>query len=91
MLKGDRKMKAVVVIDEMPEYCVMCKFRLPFGRYDKCLIDGHKYVIQSETCPLKPLPDYEVNNDPDNEYHKRWVNGYNAFLRYLNGEEDDTD
>ena len=91
-------MKAILVID-MPEDCGQCPFMKSVDvvptNYFYCTADSHnlkslseRFEGREEWCPLKPMPEYEVNNDPENEYHKRWVNGYNAFLRYLKGEEE---
>ena len=77
-------MKAVVVIDIPDEY-------LKSGLVSNVAVYSPTNEVEPKLfvgSEVKPLPEYEVNNDPENEYHKRWVNGYNAFLRYLKGEEE---
>ncbi len=83
-------MKAILILDEMPKHCVMCRFRVPlgkFGEHDICLINLHKFVIQSDdSCPLKPMPQRkERHNKVYNigGYGDPYSDGWNDCLEEL--------
>lgn len=81
-------MKAVLVIDEMPESCGKCRL----ADFGKCW-GSTSYIHMStndipKECPLKPMPKeediYEVGMDEEDTNAKRqWNKGWNACLRRI--------
>lgn len=88
-------MKAILILDEMPEACNKCEFY----RF-ACFFDGRlhgtckrtdEYVNpeevttkRSDRCPLKPLPERLYYSDAD----KRYVDGWTDCLEAILGEEE---
>lgn len=80
--------KAVLVMDEMPEDCTMCKFWN--SKDDECYATGvEELSLNSEEakpdwCPLRELPEKKEELSVE-EYEfgglgKAFVSGWNAYL-----------
>lgn len=81
---GDNRVKAVLVIDEMPTECIKCP-----------LADGYCWNTfptkgKADGCPLKPLPSklvpfgYLDAGNEDGLYEK----GYNDCIDEITGENE---
>lgn len=87
-------MKAILVID-MPSNCDECP--LCDYEYNECKgktdIKPKVWVSDERQpwCPLRELPNYEINNDKANQYHQRFCNGWNAMVDYCLNKEDEED
>ena len=90
-------MKAILVID-MPTCCEDCPCMNWASYEDEILcgalgeelfVNDKEEVIKSKRCPLRELPDYEINTDKANQYHQRFCNGWNAMIDYCLNKEDE--
>ena len=81
--------KAVLVMDEMPEDCTMCKFWN--SKDDECYATGvEELSLNSEEakpdwCPLRELPEKKTGNSYMNSKETGIVEGWNAFLDAIEG------
>lgn len=90
-------MKAILVLDEMPENCLECPIgknisipletciQCPIG---KCVID-EEVMIRPDWCPLKPIPDKKNrNNRVVGDYLRGRSDGYNACIDEILGDKE---
>lgn len=78
--------KAILVLDEMPQYCLACPFcyeKYHEGSWCDLLNESVPQWKILELCPLKEAPEYqfEWNNDIAGD----WERGYNACLDEILG------
>ena len=77
-------MKAILVLDDMPENCFKCKLQdWANCRIVKCCHTGD---TRPDWCPLKPMP--EKANHPDWCDGGRYDNGYNACIDEILGDKE---
>lgn len=79
-------MKAILILDEMPESCEMCYLcrMREQGRF--CVITkeyDHEIGCVQKNCPLKPMPHYKLNTIPNGAYARGWDDCIDEIL----GEE----
>jgi hypothetical protein len=91
--KGDREMKAILVLDEMPCACAECPLHthVEFDYYydeSICLATGNEILdttIVNRMCPLKEMPNKMI---PEmvigNRYAEGIVKGWNDCLEEIN-------
>ena len=88
--------KAVLVIDDMPKSCSMCKFSYEFQGVKKCelmnvLNNGASRLSQNtfsmkrhEKCPLRELQEYKPTIGTIEEENRLLMNaGWNACLEQI--------
>lgn len=73
-------MKAILVIDEMPNVCENCLLNIDG------LCAGTREPIHSIGCPLKPMP--EKRENLGTAYSVAHTNGWNACLAEITGETE---
>lgn len=86
--------KAILVLDEMPEYCDSCP--CCDEEWDQCIATGEELTYdvyflyengcsykKPDWCPLRELPERQANVGP-------WELGWNACLKYVLGESEET-
>lgn len=88
-------MKAVYVLKEMPTKCMDCPFHqwYAYGLTAEtyCILTAKKNEdginTKAEWCPLKPMPEYEKPQDPDETWEEMHVRmGYNKCLEDITNE-----
>lgn len=88
-------MKAILVLDEMPESCMKCPLRFKDGDTDdwfrfRCIKNTDQIPKEGRlwNCELKPLPQRkEELYYPCNEYMQAVNEGFNKCIDELLGEE----
>ena len=93
-------MKAILVIDEMPESCKDCLLKYfdngddaYFGGVtERCVIDGSEISMNGryDDCPLKPLPKEKESRHTE-DYCDGWAEGWNACLEALENSQNGED
>ena len=94
---GEKKMKAILVID-MPMMCCECKF-FRFANNDDwgssetiCTINGkhceNGIDYKLRVCPLRPLPQRKEEGYPNDDYTIGKADGWNACLDEITGETE---
>lgn len=85
-------MKAILVIDKMPNSCNECEVRCT-GYTAKDYAE--KGIKRPSWCPVKPLPEKKelANYLPFDDYPQQtrfmdYVNGYNACIDEIMGEKE---
>lgn len=83
-------MKAVLVLDEMPDNCEECKI-IYLQEHGESICNSADWSKRPSRCPLKPLPRKSGFVHPDvdgwcklSEYSR----GYNACLDEITGEDE---
>ena len=89
-------MKAILVIDKMPESCKDCRLKYFDngddayfgGSTERCVIDGSEISISGryDDCPLRPLP--EKKKGTTYKYYPAYTLGWNDCLDEIKGEEE---
>ena len=86
-------MKAILVLDEMPNSCHACPLTYidcEYGAYTtKCVIDKDTipHYGKWDECPLKPLPlKGTMENVDECEYNRGFVDGRNHCIELIAGE-----
>lgn len=76
-------MKAILVLDEMPENCFKCKLQ----DWANCrIVKGcHTGNTRPDWCPLNPMPE-KPDYPPINE--NSYVAGYNACIDEILGDKE---
>lgn len=92
----ERKMKAILVIDEMPGRCGECRF--VSERDWLCQLEERdaEFGCRPSWCPLKPLPgkkteEEEKAKDPYNEdlFYDDYIRGWNDCLEEITGVQNE--
>lgn len=71
--------KAILVLDEMPQYCVGCPFcyeRYHYGSWCDLLDVEVPQWERLDLCPLKEVPEFQFEWSEASD----WERGYNACL-----------
>lgn len=84
-------MKAVLVVDEMPENCAECPIRFSDEPNEWCwyLRQGLDDIkAKPSWCPLRPLPETKDVGYPNEDYDVGFGDGWNACLMEITGETE---
>lgn len=88
-------MKAILVIDEMPNQCIECpcyrqvrddSFLLEYCNANEKRLTWREVVEVPEWCPLKPLPEFKPMTKADSTYdpwEDTYRRGWNACLEEI--------
>lgn len=82
--------KAVLVLDEMPQYCAECPFC--FEEYHEgscCDLLGESVFpfTKYQSCPLRKFPEKQVRDYPYyDSYTDVWEDGWDACIDEILGE-----
>ena len=81
-------MKAILVLDDMPENCFKCKFQ----DWANCRIVKSCHIgdTRPDWCPLKPMPERKglLKELPMHDTDTHYEQGYNACIDEILGDKE---
>lgn len=83
--------KAILILDEMPQYCAECIFCFDKHHHEGSFCDLLNEpvfpFVRYKSCPLKELPEKQVRDYPEyDRYITGWDDGWDACLDEILGE-----
>lgn len=90
MEQESKRMKGIIVVDEIPKCCGECFFLSENG---ECVAEDISSVDDQNSkpywCPIKPLPEKDTEDYEYDEFHEGMKTGWNWCIdKILEGEKE---